>query len=533
MKKHSSKRIAALLVAGLLAMSAFSGCSQDGASSAAPGASGPAESEAAPAMEYNGNDVSEHVDLLQYYVGDAPKDLEVIRTELNKWLAEDINATVTMKNIPLADMATKYSLTIGSGEPIDLISVSYYAQEASKGAFAEVTDEVLTKYMPLTKKYQAPASFEQVKIKGKVYCLPNNSAKVNANTVIIRGDLREKYGLDPLETPEDLKEYYQKVVENEQGTNMFPFAASQKNDLKTILFTQANDYIWIGSTAMGDYYYFKYQSEPVQEEDIIYALDDPAYLEFLNEMKEWSDLGFWSKSAIANNTDPKDTFLAGAAASYTSNLGTCGVVANDVMANHPEWKPEIYDLTPDSAKVKGAYEGGYAVLSTSENQERAFMYLDLIKHDEDYYTLCRYGIEDVYWVDEGPYDGEEYYGYYSTTEKSVDYPFGNPTTWGNKNERFERANMGMFPDQKELGNKWTEEAVENPMAGLAFDETAVINEMSNINNTKVKYMNTLDLGLAEDVEGTLQSFRDEMKTSGIDKVKEELVKQLNAYNESR
>ena len=71
------------------------------------------------------------------------------------------------------------------------------------------------------------------------------------------------------------------------------------------------------------------------------------------------------------------------------------------------------------------------------------------------------------------------------------------------------------------------------MAGLAFDETAVINEMSNINNTKVKYMNTLDLGLAEDVEGTLQSFRDEMKTSGIDKVKEELVKQLNAYNESR
>ena len=44
---------------------------------------------------------------------------------------------------------------------------------------------------------------------------------------------------------------------------------------------------------------------------------------------------------------PKDSFLSGAAASYTQNLGSCGVVANDVMKNHPEWKPEIYDLTPD------------------------------------------------------------------------------------------------------------------------------------------------------------------------------------------
>lgn len=538
MKNRSLKKVISLFLTGMLAASVLAGCNNTPGtgSTGSPAQSGSSESGSA-AQEYNGNDVSEPVELLQYYTGDAPKDLEVIRTELNKRLKEDINASVTMKNIPLADMATKYSLTIGSGEPIDLImsgTGTYYAQEASKGAFAEVTEEVLTKYMPLTNKYQAPASLEQAKINGKIYFLPNNSAKVNANTVIIRGDLREKYGLDPLETPEDLKGFYQKVVENEQGSNMFPFAASQKNDLKGILFTQANDYIGIGSSTMGEYYYFKYQSDPVQEDDIIYALEDPAYLEFLKEMKEWSDLGFWSKSAIANNTDPKDTFLAGGAASYTSNLGTCGVVANDIMNNHPEWKPEIYDLTPESAKVKGTYiDGGYAVLASSENKERAFMYLDLIKHDQEYYTLCRYGIEDIYWVDEGPYDGEEYFGYYSTTDKSPDYPFGNPTTWGNKNERFERANKGMFPDQKELGNKWTEEAVENPMAGLTFDETAVINEMSNINNTKVKYMNTLDLGLSEDVEGTLKAFQNEMKTSGIDKVKEELVKQINAYNESR
>ena len=35
------------------------------------------------------------------------------------------------------------------------------------------------------------------------------------------------------------------------------------------------------------------------------------------------------------------------------------------------------------------------------------------------------------------------------------------------------------------------------------------------------------------VEGTLKEFQDQLKISGIDKVKQELVKQLNAYNEGR
>ena len=534
-----SKKIAAVLMAGMLAASVLAGCQQNGGGSAAPESapSGTVESGETPAQEYNGNDVSQPVELIHYIVGDMPEDTEKVWDEINKKLREDLNASVSLKNIGMSDYQTKYSLTIGSGEKIDLIytgSWAYYTQEASKGAFAEVSEEVLTKYMPLTKKHQAPESFEQAKINGKTYFVPCNLAKASSNTVLIRGDLREKYGLAPLETVDDLKEYYRKVVENEQGKNMFPFAASQKNDLKTVVFSQANNYVSAGSSNLGDYFYYVYQEDPVQEEDIIYAFEDPAYLEFAKEMKEWADLGFWSKSAIANNTDPKDSFLSGAAASYTQNLGSCGVVANDVMKNHPEWKPEIYDLTPDCPKVKGSYMGdGTAVMETSENKERAFMYLDLLKFDEDYYNLSRLGVEGVHWTDEGPYDGTEYHGYYGTTEESEKYPFGNAISWGIKNSEFERSNKGKFEDEIEIGNRWSEIGVESPTAGFSFDETPVSGEMSNLNNTKVKYMNTLDLGLSSDVEGTLKEFQDQLKISGIEKVKQELVKQLNAYNEGR
>ena len=538
-KKTKLKRAAALILAGLLAASMLAGCQEEGASSAAPGsdASSPAESGGTAAQEYNGNDISQPVELIHYIVGDMPEDYESVWDEINKKLKEDLNATVSLKNIGMSDYQTKYSLTIGSGEKIDLIytgSWAYYTQEASKGAFAEISDEVLEKYMPLTKENQAPESFEQAKINGKAYFVPCNLAKASSNTILIRGDLREKYGLDPLETVDDLKEYYQKVVENEQGTNIFPFAASQKNDLKAVLFSQINNYVALGSANLGDYFYYVYQEDPVEEDDIIYAFEDPAYLEFAKEMKEWADLGFWSKSAIANNTDPKDSFLAGASASYTQNLGSCGVVANDVLENHPEWKPEIYDLTPDCPKIKGSYMGdGTAIMETSENQERAFMYLDLLKFDETYYNLVRLGIEDVHWTDEGDYEGTEYYGYYATTDESEKYPFGNAISWGIKNGDFERTNRGKFEDEIEIGNRWAEVGVESPTAGFSFDETPVSGEMSNLNNTKVKYMNTLDLGLAADVESTLEEFKSQLEISGIEKVKQELVNQLNAYNEGR
>ena len=107
-----------------------------------------------------------------------------------------------------SDYSTKYALTIAGGENFDLIYTStwaYYQSEANKGAFAEVTEQVLNDYMPLHKENQAEASWGQAKIGGKVYFVPCNMANVNANAILIRGDLREKYGLDRLETEEDLE----------------------------------------------------------------------------------------------------------------------------------------------------------------------------------------------------------------------------------------------------------------------------------------------------------------------------------------
>ncbi len=48
-------------------------------------------------------------------------------------------------------------------------------EEATKGAFTEITDELLSKYMPQTTEGQDSMAFEQAKINGKCYMIPKNS----------------------------------------------------------------------------------------------------------------------------------------------------------------------------------------------------------------------------------------------------------------------------------------------------------------------------------------------------------------------
>lgn len=121
---------------------------------------------------YNNQDVLEPVELIMYYIGDETEDEDLLLIEINKILKEKINATIVLKNISVSDYSTKYALTIAGGENVDMIYTStwaFYQSEANKGAFAEVTDQVLKDYMPQHKENQAEASWGQAKIGGKVF----------------------------------------------------------------------------------------------------------------------------------------------------------------------------------------------------------------------------------------------------------------------------------------------------------------------------------------------------------------------------
>ncbi|HIS32521.1 MAG TPA: ABC transporter substrate-binding protein [Candidatus Limivivens intestinipullorum] len=510
------KKVLSMLLAGAMLLTGFSGFAMTGSC------------EESAALEYNGQDVSEPVELVCYYIGDKAADQDLVLEKVNEILKEKINATLVLKNLSLSDYTTKYSLTIAGGEAVDLMYTStwaYYQSEANKGAFAEITDEVLENYMPLHKEYQSEASWGQAKIGDHIYFVPVNMANVNANAMLIRGDLREKYGLDELESPEDLAAYMQAVADDPDSGVSFAYNASQNNDTsKKILLFDQNDWVSMEGSLLN---YFSYEySEDVSAEDLFWIYGTEEYLEYAKTMKEWADAGYWSKSSIANATDTKDAFLNGTSAVYFQNLGTVGATASQAAADHPEWQPEIYDLTPEANRFYGAYTGdGMAVLANSQNQERAFMALDLLKYDEELYNLVRHGIEGVHYeVDEN--------NMWLPAADQDKYPFGTGFSWGFKNNDYEMDRADTFADQLEIAGKWNEIAVEGPTAAFSFDDTNVANELSNLQSIYTQYVPLLDLGLVDDVEATLEEFNKQAENAGIQKVMDEAKLQLEEYFES-
>lgn len=515
------KKVLALLLVGMLSVLTLVGCGE------VEKQTEDQTQDTETALSYNGQDVSEPVELVMYYIGDPSEDQETILEEVNKILKEKINATLVLKNMSLSDYTTKYSLAIASGEDIDLMYTStwcFYQTEATKGAFEEITDEVLQNCMPLHFEKQAKASWDQAKVGGKAYFVPVNNSYVTARAILIRGDLREKYGLEKLAGVADLEKYFAAVASDPDSGVSFGYDASQNNEImREMIGFYGNDWVTIGG-AIQNYFTYKY-SENVTADDLFWIYETEEYKEYAEMMKSWADQGFWSKSAIANNTDVQEAFKNGTSASFVQNMATVGAAASAVMDTHPEWQPEIYDLTPEAHRFFGAYTGdGVAVLATSKNKERAFMALDLMKFDEEIYNLIRYGVEGVHYNKVG----DDLWSPAEETSKHTDSGW----CWGLKNSLYERSREDIFPDQASINNEWNEKAVEGPTATFVFDDANVKNELANLQSVYTQYVPLLDLGLVDDVETTLKEFNQKAEEAGLEKVLEEAQAQMADYLES-
>lgn len=88
------------------------------------------------------------VTLVGYLIGSAPSGLPEVLEELNRKLEKDIHARLELRYIQWGDMAARYPLVLSSGENVDFIFAAnwaYYSQEATKGSFREITEEMVKK----------------------------------------------------------------------------------------------------------------------------------------------------------------------------------------------------------------------------------------------------------------------------------------------------------------------------------------------------------------------------------------------------
>jgi putative aldouronate transport system substrate-binding protein len=478
----------------------------------------------APSAGASAPDTSKHVDLTMYLLGDAPQDIGLVYAELNKQLEEKINATLTTKYLSWGDYMTKYSLILAAGEDVDLIYTSswaFYTTEANKGAFYELTEDFRNTYMPMTMASQDPASWTQAMIDGKVYAVPRNNTGLEAESyVMIRKDLREKYGMEPPDSLESLEAYFKAVVDNEQG--ILPYAADyDAGGFYSEAFLQPSQYWGVGPG--WGYSIAELGMDAPEFDDLEYTWFSERIIPYYELMRKWADMGFWGANAISNQEATRGAFENGKSASLGQNPGTLYSAGANLSKNNPEWTFEVLDVNPGTPRRASMYTGDMmAIADASPNPERAAMLLDLIKNDLDAYMAICGGVEGAHYI-----INED--GSHAPGPDADKYPW-DPSTWGLRwNDSLLPRDAGMSLEQAafEAGQKAL--LVSPETNGFVFNSEPVKNETAALQALSDEYTDMFHLGIVPDIRAAQAEWKAKAEAAGLGTVEREFRAQYEAW----
>lgn len=474
---------------------------------------------------YSHIDLSKPYTVTMYVVGDRPEDTDLVMEEINKILESEFNTTLDLKHIAWADISTKYSLILAGGEDVDLMFTApwnYYYTEAAKGAFMEITEEFIEKYMPQTHVTQAPESWQSASINGKVYAVPKNSISPEHKFVAIRDDLREKYGLEPLTDWDTLEEYLVTIAEKETPeSGIWGIAASGNNsELRNVWNQRFNLMHEMGTGPFG----YLYNDGKVPSIDDFFVYWDSEYFrDFAKRMKYLREKGVWSQDALTNTVSDDDAFAngQGACIAWNGTVYQYGRLAEENLGVTVGY----YDITPDSIVMVENYNNNmFAIAAASKNPERAAMVLDLLKNDTRLYRLFVGGIEDKHYIN----IDDKYYQKGPDADKFPWDSFG----WAIRRDDLKQDPSDIDPREIALNETFEDRMTVPPTNGFTFDEEPVKNEMAAINSVIDEYLGMLELGMVDDVDATIDEMMSRIEASGLDIVWEEFKKQYNTWLDS-
>ena len=459
----------------------------------------------------------EPVTLKMYFLGEPQSDNDMVFEEINKKLTEKINAKIEPHYLSWGDYQQRYPLLFSSGEDFDMIYTAawaFYAETASKGGFYEITPEMVDKYCPLAKAALPEAAWTNTQVAGKNYMIPQNNYWANHYGAFVRGDLRKKYGMEPLKTVEDIEKFMAKVKENESG--MIPLDVSSNNSeiimRALVMYPQGRYYL--SHTLTYDYT----NSEKL---DLVPFYDLPGFEEHIKRMKDWNQKGYISKSDLTSSNTNR--FDAGKSAVKFGNIGDANTAWQNAKQNHPDWEVEYINLLENKPLGSAGFTGnGVGFNARSKNIERALMATDLLNYDKDLNFLINNGIPGVHSKLLGTVqiDGHDF----QQIEVIKPDAYGGISTWCFANTP--SLPIDSFPKYGEIqASYYFKQLVFNPVDGMSFVLDSVNTEQANVYNVRTEYTPILYLGFAEDPMATLAEFKEKLKAAGEEKFNQEITKQ--------
>lgn len=458
-------------------------------------------------------------------LGSPPPGLQEVLDALNTKLQADLGVELHLDYIGWNEVNTKYPLVLAAGDEVDWIytaSWAPYITQAVRGAFRELTPAVLAARMPRHWKATPAVAWEQAKVGGKIYMVPTATPDRKVPLAVIRGDLRRKYGLPPIEKVSDLEPYLAAVKAHEP--TMVPIFLGNGYDIGQPFFALLNPHVPpIGAPFFGTIY-GNYEDP---HHGLVNLLDAPwreAYTRAAEVMKRWYDSGYLNKAPFANTTLSKQSFAQGRSAVGFGNSQDIQETLAEAQARG--YDPEIIPILSSTGHSNAdSYTGnGFAIAAGSPRWEKSLAVLDWIMEEPSYARLVTLGIEGKNWT-RTP-DGKAALGPGITAEKNP-YPVEAAGFWF--------VDKDLVPPLASWSPAYLAHRsdlqgflVPNTFLDFAFVPTKVKTEFAEITTVMAQYGDVLAIGAVNNVDRAVSTLARRLEAAHQDRVLAELRAQIRS-----
>ncbi|QUI21601.1 ABC transporter substrate-binding protein [Vallitalea pronyensis] len=531
MMKLKSK-ILALLMIVLLVVSGV-GCGSEKATNGGEESKNPSSSSN---TESNDNGESEgtqdtkeeleFVELTYLALGNVPTNgqLELAMEEWNKILKEEINAHLKIEWVEWADWLTKYNLLMVSGEPIDLITSGDWLDmwaNAEKGAFMPLDN--LIQYAPLTSADIQDHEWENCKLDGTTYFFPENNYTQYVNHgMYYRGDWAKEFGIEVTDY-KSLGDYLQAVKDNKEGVIPFDVNGTQYELFDGWVTSElgAMNLLMI-PTGFHKVVWAKSKDDLFNVYSPIFSDE---FVDFAVMMKEWGDAGYWREDVLNFKGDTRELFKAGQSGADQHHTQTYRTLRYEMDNLVPGSDIQFFPFasTKKNLVQTPVIHGAMAVGANSQNPERAVMAYEIMRQNEEFYRLFNFGREGVqYIIEDGVKKRPE--GYVDAEhEFYTDF-------WAGREDKFELPTDTEFAGIYDLWEDFNSYAIPDPYSRFIFDRTSVEAELAAISDVTSVFGPAITYGKTGDPVAAVEEYREALKKAGIDKVLEEVQKQMNDHS---
>lgn len=440
--------------------------------------------------------------LVWYMIGTPQKDQDKVMEKVNEYTKDKIGVTIDLRMVDWGDYGQKMQVITSSGEPYDICFASDYALNAQKGAYLEITDDLLNNNAKELKETINPLFLEGASINGKLYGIPANKEVGQQLGWAYNAKIAKELGIDMtnVKTLEDLEPILEKVKKEKPELKM-PMAAGSG-------FFPYMPYDYL----LGENLPFGIALEGDTTKIVnIYEQEDVK--KTLQTLRRYYQKGLVHAQA-ATDTDPhdmkvenwfvrKEQYAPGAVESWSQNAGY-----------------EIgYNAMHSPLTINNSVTGSVmAISASSKNPEKAMEFLNLLNTDEYLRNLMDKGIEGEHYTSNDN-------GTISKTDKSDLYSM---PSWALGNV-FNVKPWDTDPEDKiEQYKKFNEAAVASPTLGFYPDTTNVSTQIATLANVVQEFKAPLFTG-SVDTDKYLNELNKKLKASGLDDVIDAIQKQYDEW----